>query len=275
MSPPQWWEGLAEVEAPGPAGAEHHRLVWRAGELILADHLDPEAELALVALGGERCSCLDVLDAWRAQHEDPSIFTVGARMPTDSVELNDRLANARKAEVTRWRSHLSALRADARRRSDRGAVERLGQLAGPAERAAASRLGLLYVLSLPPVLQLRLQASVAASLASEGRLDRLTVPTAVRARTALREMGWLGKPADVELCDDPEEAVVEDERAVLPAGWLAEVWGRGLGLVGPGLVVAVTGVAGDGSRLEVRVAAPGKAQVFLGVERWENGWRPT
>ncbi|MBW3555667.1 MAG: hypothetical protein KY454_01885 [Actinobacteria bacterium] len=274
MTPPAWWEGLAEVQAQGPAGAEHHRLVWREGEFFLADHLDPEAELALVALGGERCPCLDLLDAWVAQHEEAAIFTVGARLATEGVELNDRLATARRAEVTRWRSHLTALRSNARRRSDRVALDRLGQVAGPAERAAASRLGLLYVLSLPPILQLRLQASVAATLAARGRLDRLMVPTAVRARPALREMGWLGRPADVELCVEPAAAVIEDDRAVLPCGWLAEVWGRGLGLLDAGLAVAVTAVAENGSILEVLVAAPGKPQVPLTVERWENGWRP-
>lgn len=274
MSPPEWWKGLAEVEAPGPAGAEQHRLVWRAGSFLLADHLDPEAELALVALGGDRCPCLDVLDAWAAQHEEAAIFTVGARQSTDSIELNDRLAHARRAEVTRWRSHLSTLRSSARRRNDRAALARLGQLAGPAERAAASRLGLLYVLSLPPILQLRLQASVAATLAAQGRLDRLTVPTAVRARPALKELGWVGRPADVSLCEDPAAAVIDDERAVLPGRWLAEVWGRGLGLVGDALALAVTSVADDGSTLEVRAAAPGKPQVTVGVARWENGWRP-
>ena len=273
MIGPEWWEGLSEVEAPGPAGAEHHRLVWRAGQFFLADHLDPEAELALVALGGERCPCLDVLDAWTAQHEEAGIFTVGARQPSESVELNDRLAHARRAEVTRWRSHLTTLRSSARRRNDRATLDRLGQVAAPAERAAASRLGLLYVLSLPPILQLRLQASVAAALAARGRLDRLTVPTAVRARPALKEMGWLGRPADVALCADAAAAVIDDDRAVLPGRWLAEVWGRGLGVVDDGLAVAVTAVAGDGSTLEVRVAVPGKPQVTVGVERWENGWR--
>jgi hypothetical protein len=38
-----------------------HRITWRRGKLILEDH-DVEAELALVALGGERCSCLDIAD---------------------------------------------------------------------------------------------------------------------------------------------------------------------------------------------------------------------
>jgi hypothetical protein len=38
-----------------------HRVTWRRGKLILEDH-DFAAEQALVALGGERCECLDVAD---------------------------------------------------------------------------------------------------------------------------------------------------------------------------------------------------------------------
>jgi len=38
-----------------------HRVTWRRGKLVLEDH-DIEAEQALIALGGERCVCLDVAD---------------------------------------------------------------------------------------------------------------------------------------------------------------------------------------------------------------------
>jgi hypothetical protein len=38
-----------------------HRVTWRRGKLVLEDH-DIEAEQALIALGGERCLCLDVAD---------------------------------------------------------------------------------------------------------------------------------------------------------------------------------------------------------------------
>lgn len=275
-STPAWWEGVAPLETPGPPGAEDHRLVWRASEFRLANHPDPEAERALVALGGERCPCLDVLEAWHGQHVAASILTVGARYPEEELELNGRVANQLRAEIKRWRSHLAALRSEARRRGDRGAADRLARFAAPAQRAAAERLALLHVLSLPPALQLRLQASVAATLAVEGRLDRLTAPTATRAQPALRAVGWLGRPADVELTDDLSTAVVAPERVVLPAGWVAEVWARGLAEVEGTFVVAVLAVVEGGSALDVLATeAEGKSLVALRVERWENGWRRT
>ncbi|HET9444174.1 MAG TPA: hypothetical protein VFO65_12670 [Acidimicrobiales bacterium] len=271
---PRWWEGMAPVDVPGPEGAETHRLQWREGELVLPSHPDPDAEQALIALGGERCACLDVRDAWEAQHAQPEILSVGAKFANESVDLNTRVAGQLRSEIRRWRAHLSALRAQARRRADQGALDRLAQAAAPAERAAVQKLGVLQVMSLPPVLQLRLQASVAAGLVESGRLDRLVVPTAARAQPFLNELGFLGRVSDIELTADVAGAVVEEERAVLPVGWLPEVWGRGLGIVDDALVVAVTGVEGDGSVLEVVAVELGKPGVDLRVVRWENDGRP-
>jgi hypothetical protein len=57
-----WFEGLDDASLDVAVDDEVvHRVSWRHGKLILEDH-DVEAEQALVALGGERCQCLDIAD---------------------------------------------------------------------------------------------------------------------------------------------------------------------------------------------------------------------
>ena len=52
-----WWLGLLAAQATVACGDDTHRLRWEHGALQALDHDDPEAELALSALGGERCAC--------------------------------------------------------------------------------------------------------------------------------------------------------------------------------------------------------------------------
>jgi hypothetical protein len=172
-----WWEGLDPLEVEGPAG---HPLVWREGVLVLTAHPDPEAEEALAALGGERCPCLDVLAAWEAQHERPSILTVGPRRPDEQLMAPARATVELQDDVNRWRSHLAELMAEARGRKDTAALARLAEVGRGPEQAAARRLGFLYLLALPAAMQVRLVGSVAAALAAAGREDELEVPTAAR-----------------------------------------------------------------------------------------------
>jgi hypothetical protein len=172
-----WWEGLDPLEVDGPAG---HALAWREGVLVLPAHPDPEAEEALAALGGERCPCLDLLAAWSAQHERPSILTVGPRRLDEELVAPARVTAELRDDVNRWRSHLAELLAEARVRKDTAALARLAEVARGPERAAARRLGFLYVLALPVAVQVRLIGSVADALASTGREDELEVPTAAR-----------------------------------------------------------------------------------------------
>jgi hypothetical protein len=60
MSGLSWYEDLGDAtQCIAVDDDVMHRITWRRGKLILEDH-DIEAEQALVALGGERCVCLDV-----------------------------------------------------------------------------------------------------------------------------------------------------------------------------------------------------------------------
>lgn len=251
-----WWVGLPDVETPGPDEAPHHPLVWRQGELRLAAHPDPEADEALGALGGDRCACLDVLDAWRAVHDDGSILTVGARHAADAVRPPAATTSELRAELRRWRAASGSLVEEARLSRDTKAIDRIVAIAGPAERRAGRRLAFLMLLAVDPRLLRRLQASVAAAFAGdEARWPQLTVATAARARPALAAIGWRGGLSSITL--GPAAEVGEDH-AVLPPTWLGHVWGRGLEQTAADhLVVEVSAVAGEG-RFDVIAMAPGK-----------------
>lgn len=255
----KWWEGLGEIEVEGPDEARDHRLVWRGGALHLAAHPDPEAELALGALGGEPCPCLDVWLAWQDAHADGAILTVGARHHLEAVSAPAGSMTALRADLRRWRATSGSLVEEARRSRDTRAIDRIVAVAGPAEREAGRRLGFLLLLALDQRLLHRLQASVAAGLADDTeRRPQLQVATAARARATLSALGWSGGLRSVRLGD---EAALHETSAVLPPSWVCQVWGRGLESAVPGhLVVRVTGVTAEGA-FEVTAVALGKSGV--------------
>lgn len=258
-----WWAGLPPLEAEGPEEADGHRLRWADGALHLLAHDDPEAERALGALGGERCACLDVLDAWEATHDDGAILSVASRGPHDPISAPSTAASSLRADLRRWRATSGSLVEEARRSQDTHALDRLVAVAGPAEAVAARRLGFLLLLGLDPALLHRLQASVAAALADRpGRAPQLTVATAARVVPVLQALGWAGTMADVRL---EGYAAVEERAVALPPTWLAAVWGRGLATaVADHLVVDVTGGTADGG-YDVVAAAPGKPGMAVRV----------
>lgn len=266
-SRPQWWEGMAPLDVPGPEGAGTHRLVWREGRLELEDHPDPEAERAVVALGGERCPCLDVSDAWEDCHRTGAMLVAGRRHGSEvlvpPVEATRRLTD----DLRHWRRSVALVMGEARAAGDVALLDRLAVLVEPVERRAARRLGFLLLLGLDPRLSDRLQASVAATMAASGRTAGLAAATAARALPALRSIGWTGTADDIT--SGPEPALDAD-RVVLPPAWLGAVWGRGVEGAVPGhLVVDVVGAHRGGS-LEVIVAGIGKGSFAQSVDRWEN-----
>lgn len=258
-----WWDGLGPVDAAGPEGAPDHRLRWEAGALVLTAHPDPEADEAMGALGGERCPCLDVLHAWRATHDDGAILTVGSRHAGDSTVPPAPAIAELRADLQRWRATSGSLVEEARLSRDTHAIDRLIAVAGPAERVATRRLGFLLLLALERPLLHRLQASVAAQVAAdESRRPQLVAATAARVLTSAHRLGWAGGLSEVEI--GPEPSFTAD-RLVLPPGWLAGVWGRGLaGAVEGHLVVEVTSVTPERT-FQVVALAPGKAGVARGV----------
>jgi hypothetical protein len=249
-APSDWWRGLDDLEVAGPAG---HRLAWRAGALHLVDHPDPESDRAMAALGGDRCPCLDVLDAWTASHRTERMLVVGARRLDEALAPPDDAIAALAADLARWRGAVSMLRADARAARDAATLERLDGLAAPQEAQAQERLGALRLLSIDARLQIRLQGSVAAALATRGPSAALSVAAQSRAVPYLRAIGWSASPGELD--------------ELLGPAWVASVWARGLAGAAPGrVVVDVTDVTPSGEFVVV-AAAPGKAQVEMRVAR--------
>lgn len=59
-----WWDTALPLELAVNCGGDRHLLRWRRGELTLENHPALEAELALVALGGEEPACLGYRSLW-------------------------------------------------------------------------------------------------------------------------------------------------------------------------------------------------------------------
>jgi hypothetical protein len=71
---PPWHAAIGPATAILDWGDGKHRISWRRGKLVLDDHPDLGAEQAYVALGGDRCPCLDVLEAWDEWRQDPRVL---------------------------------------------------------------------------------------------------------------------------------------------------------------------------------------------------------
>lgn len=63
----RWCHHVAPVTAVVACSGEQHRVTWRRGKVVLEDH-DLAAETTMLAFGGERCACLQVLQLWRNLH---------------------------------------------------------------------------------------------------------------------------------------------------------------------------------------------------------------
>ncbi len=70
MTRRRWYQDREPVSFEVETGGAPHRVTWRRGRIILHDH-DVSAERVLLALGGEPCPCLLVLDAAKDQAESP------------------------------------------------------------------------------------------------------------------------------------------------------------------------------------------------------------
>jgi hypothetical protein len=83
--PRPWWTGITAAQMSLPCGDGEHQLRWSEGRLTAVDHPDVDRERALVALGGERVACLDLLDAWNAHTDDLDLLVLAARGPSDRL----------------------------------------------------------------------------------------------------------------------------------------------------------------------------------------------
>jgi hypothetical protein len=73
------------VESRVECSGQLHRLVWADGELSTPDHVDPDGERTLAALGGAGARCIEILDRWLRHADDLDVLLLASRGPVDPV----------------------------------------------------------------------------------------------------------------------------------------------------------------------------------------------
>ncbi|HEY7883249.1 MAG TPA: hypothetical protein VID31_20530 [Streptosporangiaceae bacterium] len=278
-----WFTSLPPCETLVPCGQGRHAVRWEAGELRLASHADLEAELVLVALGGETARCIEIAEAWRRHTADLTVLGLGPRSAADEVAVSwddvdaaEQAARGGAGGPGRWGWRLAS---PPRAAIARAAI-RYQQYQEEAGDASQRRLDMLSLLALGTGFQVRLIGQVVAAHAD--RLDepdehgysiRPALKAALAGRVALVAEQWLGiDPDQVEVSLHRREGwgSVEltgrgEQRRLLvslPAWWLARVWACGLALTGRHLVVAVERAGWPDAQV-LALRAPGAEPVSL------------
>jgi hypothetical protein len=279
-----WFTSLPPCETLVPCGQGQHAVRWEAGDLRLASHADLEAELVLVALGGEGARCVEIAEAWRRHASDLTVLGLGPRGEADEVAVSwddvdaaEQAARGGAGGPGRWGWKLAS---PPRAAMARAAI-RHQQYQEEAGEANHRRLDMLSLLALGTGFQVRLIGQVAAAHADRldepdehGNSIRPALKAALAGRVALVAEQWLGiDPDQVEVSLLPPGAgwgSVEltgrgDQRRLLvslPAWWLARVWACGLALTGRHLVVAVERAGWPDAQV-LALRAPGAEPVSL------------
>ena len=278
-----WFTSLPPCETLVPCGQGQHSVRWEAGELRLPSHADPEAELVLAALGGDKARCVEIAEAWQRHTADLTVLGIGPRGPADEVVVTwddvdaaEQAARGGTGGPGRWGWRLAS---PPRAAMARAAI-RHQQYQEEAGEASQRRLDMLSLLALGTGFQVRLAGQVVAAHAD--RLDepdehgysiRPALKAALAGRVALVAEHWLGIDPDqvevslhrgagwgtAELTGRGEQRRL---RVGLPAWWLARVWASGLALTGRHLVVAVERAGWPDAQV-LALRAPGAEPVSL------------
>jgi hypothetical protein len=298
-----WYTCLPSCHAEIPCGSGRHVIRWEAGALRLDSHADPEAELVLAALGGEKARCIEVAEAWSRHAADPTVLRVGPRGAdgadgvTVSWEDVDAAAQGDRGGVgASWIGQGSGA-------PGQGAMRRPSVMLSAAMAQASARRSqaqrehaearqrttdLLSLFALGTAFQIRLIGQVAAAHAARldepderGRSRRPVLIAALEGRLALVAEQWIGINPDyvkASLHTGPgwgsAELTGRGEarrlRIALPADWLARVWACGLALTGRQLAVAVDRAGWPDARV-LALRAPGAEPVPLDVHGGREG----
>jgi hypothetical protein len=199
-----WALDVDPVSVVVDCGGARHVVTWRRGKLVLEDH-DLTAEEAVVALGGPRPACLEVLRAWRNR----AVWAVATQPdPPGFVRRRPRIAVPPELAARRELGVVRAWERSAARRPGSDDAEHLYRYLR--KRALSSVLG---------------AANAAQARFGGGRVSFVEVRLAER-------------DGDVDVIgrvDARQTALVVS----LTPRWLREVWARGIGLVDGRFVVSV------------------------------------
>jgi hypothetical protein len=260
----EWWQGLASAQAAVDCGGARHRLRWDRGAFQALDHGDVESERTLAALGGESCTCLDLLEAWDRHHEDLRVLVLASRGPTDILAVHEDGGAAfsgtqphRLRRSSGWAAYAPPGRGPR------------AQPVGRMSRQAGAEAELLALLGLGGGLPDRLVATVAAAwherLGRTGRppaRSRAQLEAALHGRVLAVMRSWLGACGPelrVRMIGEkgkPKLAAEDDHvQAELPFGWLVEVWAHGLGTIWGRFCLAARGTD-DGRTWKLTTVGP-------------------
>jgi hypothetical protein len=278
-----WFTSLPPCETLVPCGQGRHDVRWEAGEFRLPSHADPEAELVLAALGGDKARCVEIAEAWQRHTADLTVLGIGPRGPADEVPVSwddvDAAGQAARSSVSVLGYGVGPLASPPTAAIARAAIRHTHHQREAGE-ASQRRLDMLSLLALGTGFQIRLIGHVVAAHAD--RLDepdkhgssiRPALSAALAGRVALVAEQWLGIDPDqvaVSLHRGPGWGSVEltgrgEQRRLrvsLPAWWLARVWASGLAVTGGHLVVAVDRAGWPDARV-LALRAPGAEPVSL------------
>jgi hypothetical protein len=252
---------------------ETHAIRWDGGDLVALNHDDPEGERTLAALGGQSCTCLDVLSAWSRQRGDGALLSALSRGPQDLVRTEGFEANrfVSYPANTVPRNVLAARRGGGMWRAG-GSVRAIalstvvaapgGPMGPPATDSSARDHDIVLLAGLGHELTLRMVATATAALldrleSSQGTPARpaLVASTFGRASSALRT--WLGAPelaVELEVTASDREPSLSWEAGgpvhlALPLGWVLTVWSRDLTVVAGRFCLGVTESSGSRTTL--------------------------
>jgi hypothetical protein len=279
-----WFTSLPPCETLVPCGQGRHVIRWEAGELRLPNHSDPEAELVLAALGGEKARCVEIAAAWGRHVADLTVLGIGPRSAADPIQVSWDDVDAAGQGVWAGATSLGrAMRlASAPTAAMARAAVRLKVYQQEAGEASQRRLDMLSLLALGTGFQVRLIGQVAAAHADRpdepdenGHSIRPALKAALAGRLAPAAERWLGiDPDQVEVSLHRDGGWGSAEltgrgeqrrlRVSLPVWWLARVWACGLALTGRHLVVAVERAGWPDAQV-LALRAPGSEPVSLGA----------
>lgn len=251
---PPWWAGITSSAMALDCGGLIHRLEWAEGQLSAPDHAQADRERALVALGGDRVACLDLLDAWNAHTDDLDLLVLASRGPSD------RLRELEPGEDLRYSGSYA-------RRSGFSAVSRAARFRPPGRRGGGRSPGPGWTMYMPAnsgieahndsggvsIARLaclgdgltdRLVATVIATWSERIRdgddgvvaaRPRMQAALYGRVLATIRGLRPQLEPLDLVMVEPqaPRSITVQDTRirCELPFGWLSEVWAKGMASV--------------------------------------------
>jgi hypothetical protein len=245
-------------------GSASHRISWVRGSLVLHDH-DVEAERVLEALGGERCMCLELLEACR--EPSPQL----ARGPWQTAVFRPGAARA-AAQNLRLQSQLTRFTGSPLFSRMPSAVQQAMPVAGARRYHLHSQLPEAMRELLVAAWEVRRERQFRKPKPAPERPAELRLQTAVaqacevamrRSRRDIRPYAtitvecWKRREGEEALLNGSLDSGGGALALSLPVSWLNRVWARGLAVVDGHFV------------LEVDQPAPAR-ELEATVIRWER-----